>query len=62
MILPKDDYSDESFESTDESDAAQDYNDPAGVERSDYQNIDVVWAKRPCLPWFPGIVCIVSFN
>ena len=54
--MPKDDYSDESFESTDESDAAQDFNEPLGVTNNNFENFEVVWAKRPCLPWFPGIV------
>ena len=59
MVWPKDDYSDESFESTDESDAAQNLIDQPSVTHKVYENGEVAWAKRPCLPWFPGIVCIL---
>jgi hypothetical protein len=56
MIIPKDDYSDESFESTEESDANLDYNRSVGITHNNFQNTEVVWAKRLGLPWFPGIV------
>ena len=56
MILPKDDYTDDSFESTDESDTGQDLSNPEGITHNDFKSHDVVWAKRPCLPWFPSIV------
>jgi hypothetical protein len=58
MILPKDDFTDDSFESTDESDAGQDQNDTEGITHNDFKNHDVVWAKRACSPWFPSIVNI----
>ena len=56
MIIPKDDFSDESFESTEESDTCIDFNEPIGITHNNFQNTEVVWAKRPSLPWFPGIV------
>lgn len=56
MIMPKDDFSDESFESTEESDAALDITGPVGLTHNNFSNTEVVWAKRPALPWFPGIV------
>lgn len=49
--------SDESFESTDESDADFDSNDCAGLCKHDvFYTSEVVWAKRTLLPWFPAIV------
>ena len=63
MILPRDDFSDESFESTEESDAAIDFTGVLGVTHNNFHNTEVVWAKRPALPWFPGIVTLISlFN
>lgn len=56
MIIPKDEFSDESFESTEESDAYNDFNEPQGIMHDNLKNTDIVWAKRPGLPWFPGIV------
>ena len=56
MIMPKDEFSDESFESTEESDAAADFTGPVGLTHNDFVNTEVVWAKRPALPWFPGII------
>ena len=58
MIMPKDDFSDESFESTEESDAALDITGPVGLTHNNFSNTEVVWAKRPALPWFPGIVSL----
>ena len=56
MIILKDDFSDESFESTEESDATIDLTGDDGVTHKNFQNTEIVWAKRPALPWFPGIV------
>jgi len=56
MIITKDDFSDESFESTEESDATIDLIPSTGITHDNFQNTEVVWAKRPALPWFPGIV------
>jgi hypothetical protein len=56
MIIPKDEFSDESFESTEESDACMDLHGPLGITHNNFVNTEVVWAKRPSLPWFPGIV------
>lgn len=57
IIDYKDDYSDESFESTDESDVDFDSNDYTGIKISEiFHSSEVVWAKRALLPWFPGIV------
>ncbi len=61
MIVAKDDLSDESFESTEESDANIDLNGPVGITKNNFQNMEVVWAKRPALPWFPGIVCNILY-
>lgn len=61
MIVPKGDWSDESFESTEESDATVDFCDTAGYTHNNFQNTEIVWAKRPGLPWFPGIVCFYIF-
>jgi hypothetical protein len=59
IIVAKDDWSDESFESTEESDANIDLNGPVGIVKdAHFINMEVVWAKRPALPWFPGIVSI----
>lgn len=60
MIIPKDDFSDESFESTEESDANIDFIGPVGITHNNFQNTEVVWAKRPALPWFPGIVILAT--
>ena len=61
MIVPKGDWSDESFESTEESDATVDFCETAGYTHNNFQNTEVVWAKRPGLPWFPGIVSFIIF-
>jgi hypothetical protein len=60
-LFPLEDYSDESFESTDESDATMDHLEPP--EQNDYKfNFnEIVWTKRPALPWFPGIVIFLLF-
>lgn len=60
MIVPKDDWSDESFESTEESDATVDDHETAGYTHNNFQNTEIVWAKRPGLPWFPAIVREIS--
>jgi hypothetical protein len=31
-------------------------NSLAAVTHANFENAEVVWAKRPALPWFPGIV------
>ena len=56
MIILKEEFSDESFESTEESDATVDLTGEDGITHKNFQNTEVVWAKRPALPWFPGIV------
>ncbi len=60
IIVAKDDYSDESFESTEESDANIDYDELPGVTKANFHNLEPVWVKRPCLPWFPGVVRSIS--
>lgn len=60
MIIPKEDFSDESFESTEESDANIDFIGPIGITHNNFQNTEIVWAKRPTLPWFPGIVIYLN--
>jgi hypothetical protein len=62
MIITKDDFSDESFESTEESDATIDLIPNTGITHDNFQNTEVVWAKRPALPWFPGIVIVIFFT
>ena len=52
----KDEFSDESFESTEESDATVDLTGDDGITHKHFQNTEIVWAKRPGLPWFPGIL------
>lgn len=44
-ILSREDFTDDSFESTDESDINQDSNDPIGITHNDFHNTEVIWAK-----------------
>ena len=61
-LFPLEDFSDESFESTDESDANIDYKEPPAHESHTFHNMEVVWVKRAVHPWFPGIVTKKNFS
>ncbi len=52
--------SEDSFESTDHTDCTVDLCEKEGLSHSSFQFNDVVWVKRPLLPWFPGIVSFCS--
>ena len=56
VLVANDELSDESFESTEESDACVDLMDSVGITKTNFQNLECIWAKRPGLPWVIYIV------
>jgi hypothetical protein len=61
MILSKEDFTDDSFESTDESDINQDSNDPIGITHNHFHNIEVIWAKVKFILFLKKRIQVIYF-